>query len=380
MQNENIVKSRDSSIELLKIIGIFLIVISHVIQCLHTPNEFIKNQEYILDISVASASVQRLILAMLRSSGAFGNTIFFICSAWFLLESKRINKRKILYMIADVLAVSIFILSVVYVIRGGDIPLKMVVKQFIPITVENNWYITCYLLFYPIHPFLNLLIERMTQKTLLRTTCSMSFLYIGVNFVKDGHYFTSSLILWITIYFIIAYIKYYLVEISNNMKINGLVFGVGFIGNYGIVWLTNVVGMNNAFFSDKILRWGTNTSPFIIMMVISLLNFARNINIQNKGINYLAKLSLLIYIIHENILLRTYYRPLLWQWIYHNWGYDKVLIWVMLLAILIFLFGILSSVVYKYTIQIFVVKSCNLIYPILCCIYEKIENKIMLLK
>lgn len=76
-------KVRNSSIELLKIIGIILIVMSHVIQTLSSSNSMVGIQDYILNISIATTNIQYLILAMLQSSGSFGNTIFFVCSDGF---------------------------------------------------------------------------------------------------------------------------------------------------------------------------------------------------------------------------------------------------------------------------------------------------------
>lgn len=370
-------KIRNSSIELLKIIAILLIVVSHVVQTLYTPNDMVNMQDYILGISTSTTNIQCLILAMLQSSGAFGNTIFFICSAWFLLDSSKVNKKKMLQMLLDIWVVSIIILITVYFLRGGDIGLVMIIKQIFPITFQNNWYVTCYLLFYPIHPFLNLIISKINQKTLFRTSFILSFLYIGVNFVQDGHFFTSRLILWVTLYLVIAYMKYYLVDISNDFKINIRLFIVGFVGNYGIIALTNFLGLHIGVFNDKLLRWGSNCSPFIILMVIGMLNIARNIHFENSIVNYISKLSLLIYIIHENILLRTYYRPLMWQWVYTNMGYSHVLLWTIILTVIVFTFGLVASIIYKNTIQKCVTKFINATYPSLCKKYAKFETLLL---
>ncbi|SEK38718.1 Acyltransferase family protein [Streptococcus equinus] len=344
---------------------------------LHSSNNMVGIQDYILHISIATTNIQYLILAMLQSSGSFGNTIFFVCSAWFLLDSSKVNKKKMLQMLLDIWVVSIIIFIIVYFLRSGNIGLVMILKQIFPTTFQNNWYMTCYLLFYPIHPFLNWIIKKMDQKVLLKTSCILSFLYIGVNFVQDGHFFTSQLILWVTIYLMIAYMKYYLVDISNNIKINIRLFIVGFVGNYGIVALTNFLGLHISIFNDKLLRWGSNCSPFIILMVIGMLNIARNIHFESSVINNISKLSLLIYIIHENILLRTYYRPLMWQWVYTNMGYSHVLLQTFILTVIVFAFGLIASIIYRNTIQKCVTKFINATYPLLCREYVKFETLLL---
>ena len=191
IEQNRLISRRNSSIELLKIVGIILIVISHVVQTLHSNNDYVIENDYILDISTATTSIQQLILTILRYSGSLGNSIFFICSAWFLLDNDKVDKKKILHMLMNVWVISITILIAVYIIRGGNLQIKLIIKQILPTTFENNWYITCYLLFYPLHPFLNRLIKSMEQKILLKSTLVLLFLYVGVNYILSGRFFSS---------------------------------------------------------------------------------------------------------------------------------------------------------------------------------------------
>ena len=366
--------TRNSSIEILKIIGIVLIVISHVVQTLCEENTYIPYQDYVVDLGLATTNIQYLILSMLRYSGAFGNTIFFVCTAWYLLDSDRISKRKILQMLMDIWVISVMILLVVYGLRGGDIEGMVILRQLLPTTAANNWYMTCYLLFYPIHPFLNMVIYKAEKSTLLKMTLVMLFLYCGMNYLKGELFFTSKLIVWIVIYFAVAYMKLYLVELSNNFKANICIFMIGFIGNYGIIALTNVLGLRLSILSDKLLHWNVNYSPFILLMVIGVFNIARNIHMESSTVNYLSGLSLLIYIIHENALLRTYYRPMMWQYVYEKIGYDYILVWTFALVLIVFLFALVSSLVYKCTIQKLVTRAGDVLFPKLCSGYGRIEK------
>ena len=192
IEQNRLISRRNSSIELLKIVGIILIVISHVVQTLHSNNDYVIENDYILDISTATTNIQQLILTILRYSGSLGNSIFFICSAWFLLDNDKVDKKKILHMLMNVWVISITILIAVYIIRGGNLQIKLIIKQILPTTFENNWYITCYLLFYPLHPFLNRLIKSMEQKILLKSTLVLLFLYVGVNYILSGRFFSSA--------------------------------------------------------------------------------------------------------------------------------------------------------------------------------------------
>lgn len=376
-KQHHLLETRNSSIELLKIIGIILIVISHVVQTLYAPNEYVTTNAYILNVSRATVNAQQFILTLLQYGGSFGNTVFFACSAWFLLESHKSNKKKIFQMLMDTWVVSILILIVVYVIRNGNIDIELIIKQILPTTFGNNWYITCYLLFYLLHPSLNWVIKKMEQPALLKSTLLLFFLYFCVNYIMGGLFFSSNLIFWIALYFIIAYIKYFLVDLSNNIKTNLILFAFGFLGNIGIVLLTNILGLRVEMLSNSLLRWNTNCSPFLLMMAISMLNIARNIHFKSNAINYISSLSLLIYIFHENLLLRTFYRPLMWNYIYTQFGYTYVIVWTLVLTVIVFCFGLMASFIYKNTIQKIVVSVCNWLYPILQKLYSKAETKIL---
>ena len=367
-------QTRNSGVELLKVIGIILVIVSHVVNTVSGIEAYSPYQDYIVDIGLATANIQILVLNMLRYSASIGNTIFFVCSAWYLLDSSKIKGRKILQMLMDVWIISVVFLIVVYVFRGGDIGIKLLIREIFPTTFGNNWYITCYLLFYPIHPFLNTVIYKIGKSTLLKATLVMLFLYVGMNYLYQGLFNSSALILWITIYFAIAYMKLYLADMSNDIKLNICVFMTGFLGNCGIAVLTNILGLHMSFFSDKLLYWNTNCSPFILLMVIGSFNIARNMDFKNKAINYVSGLSMLIYIIHENLLLRAYYRPMMWQYVYVNFGYDLILPWTFVIALIVFLFGLISSIVYKCTLQKLVTRAGDALYPKLCSGYGRIEK------
>lgn len=368
-------QQRNSSVELLKVIGIVLIVISHVLQTLHNSIELSGVQDYVLDLSAATTNVQYLLLAMLRYGGIVGNTIFFVCSAWFLLDSKSASKKKILQLLLDIWVVSMVILGIVYLLRGGAIDSKLLVRQFLPTAFHNNWYMTCYLLFYPMHPYLNRLIGQLSQKALLRASLVLSVLYLGINFLNFfGDFFASQLILWVTIYFVIAYMKYYLPGLSGSVKCSLVLFGIGFLGTYGLILLTNFLGLHISRFQNDLLRWNVNWNPFVIIMAIGLLNLARSIHFESRTVNRIAKLSMLIYIIHENTLLGLYYRPLMWQWVYLHPGYQFILLWAFVLAAIVFAFALIAGFLYQSTLQKCTAKAVNRLYPLLQKSYGKLES------
>ena len=89
---------RNSGVELLKVFAIFLIVLSHVTQTLGSTNSLITFDDYVIHLGKSTLDVQEIILMLFRQSGALGNTIFFVCSAWFLIDKDRYARKKLFYL------------------------------------------------------------------------------------------------------------------------------------------------------------------------------------------------------------------------------------------------------------------------------------------
>ena len=367
-------QTRDSGIELLKIFAIFVIVINHTVQSLTNEAYNIPNNGFVIDISRATTNIQCILLQIFRHFGVLGNSVFLICSAWFLLKSKNWNKKKWLFMVIEIWVVSIVIFIITYIILHGNISIGIIISSLFPTTFGNNWYMTCYLLFYPIHPILNSIVNMMNQRQLFRSTLVMVFLYVFMNFINCSWFFSSAIILWITIYFAIAYMQKYLMSFVDNIRENIILFIIGVIGFIGIILITDICGLYSQVLSDKVMRWVNNCNPFLLAMSIAMFNIARNIHFKNRFINYISKLSLLIYIIHENIILRTYFRPAMWNYVYKRFGYSDVIQWVFIISFIIFIFGILCSILYVLTLQRFVNKVSGKLYEVVRIKYLLFEK------
>lgn len=341
---------RRSGIELVKVLAIFLIVISHVVQSLEGDDQYIPYGDHMLELKHATRDLQIFILIVLRYSGALGNSIFFICSAWFLLDSRSVKHQKILTIVLEMWSISIMILGIACLIKGEGIHFKLVMKSFFPFISGANWYVGCYVLFYALHPLLNQCIDSLKQTELLKYATVSGVLYCGCNYIHPSFY-SSSLILWVTIYFIIAYIKQYLPGLCDSIKMNTALLILGGAGNFLMILVTNILGLHISFWEDRLLFWNKNCSPFLLLTAFALFQIGRNVYFQSSSVNRISALSLLIYIIHENVLVRTYLRSYLWQRIYTVFGYKHILFWALLFATAVFIVSLILSILFQKTIQ-----------------------------
>ena len=341
---------RNSNIELLKIFAMFMIVLNHMIQTLSSTNPYFCNNDYVLPLNHATLSVHQFLLSNMAYSGVLGNSIFFICSAYYLIDSRRVKPEKIWLLFFENLIMSIGILIVVYLLRNGDIEKDLVFRSLFPNIMSNNWYVTCYLLFYPIHPLLNAAVSSLTKRQHLLFVAVSSVLYMGITFIRSDLLHNTTLITWIIIYFALAYIKIYCKAFMENSKLILIVLSGTIIGHLILMLVTNYLGIHYVFFEDKLLHWQKSNNPFIVGTAICLVMLATQKSFFSKMINQLSSLSLLVYIFHENILLRRYYRPLIFIWIHNVLSYEKIILWVLLATALVAIFSLVFSFVFDITV------------------------------
>ena len=233
--------NRNCGIEMLKIISIFLIIISHVVMTIRLKNQFVSYDDYIFDFSYVSKGMSGIILAIFQHFGSLGNKIFFVCSSCFLLEKDTVSKNKWIKMFLEIWTISCAILLLMLIYTGGRINNKLIIKSLLPNFFTNNWYVTAYLIFYPLHTVLNRIIKDLNQKNLLKITTVLFLLYCVCNSLYDS-FFSSVIIMWITLYFFIAYIKIYMIELCNNIKVNRIVLIIGISIIVFLIVFTYIVG------------------------------------------------------------------------------------------------------------------------------------------
>lgn len=345
-------KERESGIESLKIIAMLLIVVSHVAQTYGTSHGALNiSNAYFINVAHATKNINNLITIFFRYFGALGNDIFFIASTWFLLESKKIKKQKIFEIIVDVWVVSITILLLFIMLYPGNISKIHILKSILPITTASNWYITCYILFYIIHTGLNVIINKMNQKQHLSFDALLIFLYGIICTIKSEFLYFNYLIQFIMIYFIIAYAKKYMNKTVSNIKVNKKILLVSSITLIVLILSTNFLGLKILFLSSKMIHWSKGNNPLIILIAFSLFNISRDKSFVNKTINKWSSLTLLIYVIHENILFRTYLRPYIFVFIKDSFGYKYIILWILVISIILFLISSLIALIYTKLLQ-----------------------------
>ncbi len=342
---DNRVRERQSGIELLKIVSMFVIVISHVIQSVGQRSvDYPAYNSMVIDITEATGNVRYVIMALVWSMVMWGVNVFFVSSAWFLCERKSLNIIKPIRFVINVWVVSVIFLAV-YLVSGIPVSGKLIVKSLLPTLFSNNWFITCYLIMYLIHPLLNIVCEHVDRKGHLAIVVA-GLIYCILTTVSENLLFYSKLIIVGFVYLIVVYVKKYEMKRADDNKLNGWIFSAALISDVLIILAINILGQNMGLFRHELMHMQRLQNPLLIVMALTSFNIFRNIDLHSKTVNHIAGLTLFIYIMHENILFRTYTRPLIWNWLIGRYGYDNILVCVIFYAIVLFIASIIVSELY----------------------------------
>ncbi len=370
------VNNRYSGIELLKIIAMFLIVLSHVTQTLGWQAQAVS-VHYAYKLSQASTDWNVPILAWFRIFGAQGNLLFFICSAWFLVDSRKVKAEKIFHMLADVWVINALFLTVFLCADPFSLSYRDVKMSLLPTSFALNWYITCYILLYLIHVELNYLLDHLSQQKHLAYTAMMILLYVLVPYLKPGLFFVSALIEFIVIYFTIAYLKKYLPGFCSDKVKNKRLLLICFILLPCLILLTNYLGLNYEYFRNELLRWGGNTAPILLLTAIAAFNLCEKMKFVNVTVNSCASLLFLVYFIHENYLVRIFLRPRIWGSIIGRFGQINIIVLTIIYSVGLFVVSILLAYLYKAILQTTIHRLSEGLLKRLARIYSRLRDEFL---
>lgn len=367
-------KKRNSSIELLKLAAMLCIVISHVAQTLGTPRpELLYPADVFFDTVHTARTVPQFIILLFRHLGAFGNLLFFTCTAWFLCGSGRTRRSRIFQIAADVWMLSVLSLAAFFA-AGFRLPWKKVFMLFFPTTFGINWYTTCYVCFLAAVPFLNNLIGRLERRELLKACLVFCAVYFGICNVAASFYYYTELVLFIALYFVVSYIRLYAPQAAENVRLNLFVFAVSTVLLFLLIFLTNALGFKSSFFERNALHWARNNNPLMILAAFSLFNLCRSKAFYSRAVNYVSSLTLFIYLIHEGLIVRECVRPRIWLELHSRFGYSHIAVLTLAFALCLFAASTAAAAVYKETLSCLTKKAAQTAEQLARNIFRRIDR------
>lgn len=372
--SETVKKPRNSSLELLKMICMFVIVYAHSMPIMGQLHLGV-NHESFYDINLSDGSIQRFLMLTIRNLGHVGNDIFIICSCYFLPNSMTVKPKKIACLALDASVFS-WVYLAIFLAAGTEISKSNIIKSIFPHTALFYWFVTCYVLLYAIHPLLNTLINNISQKQHLLYCVVFFVLYFGINFIKITFFYTK-LIGFIGIYFICAYTNKYMKNFFASRKNNLILIGICAVCWFLLTLATDILGQHISFVSNMMAHWTVLMNPFAETIALCVFNLFKSVHFENKKINYFASITLTIYLAHTNVYVMNYLKFNIYDRIHRNFGYDHLLLWVLIFGTCMLIAATLIAMLYHKFIQPFVYKLAGKLTDLLIKLYGKVEAALL---
>ena len=306
--------TRQSNFELLRIISMFFIVLYHTIIHGHVI-ENCTNQGIIIILNLLLFICIVHVNSYVLTTGYFQSKSKFRQSkVWSTINANWFYRVVIVIILTSIGAIS---LSKVEFLK----------QIFIIDITDSYWFIKMYIALYLISPFLNKLINQLTKreytKLLIILTVILSIIpyFTGEQGFSNNGYTIQH---FIYLYFIGGYLRkfpvaksYLFKRCSKQLKqvIFVAIFIICAILNYIIYIssqsLNNVNSLVNDITNNLLLMSRAYSNPITIVQTVAFVLFFETLDIRSKIINNLAKLTLGVYLIHDNPLVRG----VLYQWL-----------------------------------------------------------------
>lgn len=307
---ENIIqksKNRDSSIELFRIITMLIIVAHHYVVNSGLSQMLVAN---------ADMSMKSIFYWIFGWGGKTGINCFVFITGYFMCKSN-ISWKKFLKLFFEVEFYRILFFLVFTISGYQEFSITVFAKSIVPIFGIGTSFTPSFLVFFLFIPFLNILINGMSEKLHLMLIGLCVFVYSllpTLNLNTSMNY-----VLWfMVLYFIASYVRIYNKKIFDSKNLWGILALISLI----VSWSSVVVGVfvldkfniNAAYYfvadSNKIMALGT---AFCLFMYFKNLNLG-----YNKVINKIAASAFGVFLIHAN---SDAMRNWLWKDVLDNTGY-----------------------------------------------------------
>ncbi len=291
---------RNSSVELLRLIAMFMITYRHAILENGTTDD-LSNWMLSQPVSFNKYFFQIIV----QGGGWVGNVIFFTISAWFLLDRqlstqsalKRIwlMEREILFWSLTLFAVTI-LLHTRGLYEGGLVSLG--IKSLLPLSFNLWWYPTSFALFLLFLPYLSKFIHTLGKKLHAALCVSMLLVWALAPLIPhvDFNYSSYSVFTFIYIFIIISYYKMYMKSFAGKTCVLLIFGGLALnsvywaIGNVLLVMTGKAVSLQ-----DYLIL---NCSISEIMIGIGIFLLFEKVKFHSRAINAVAGSAFGIYLIH----------------------------------------------------------------------------------
>lgn len=278
---------RNSNIEVLRLVLMFMIVMHHLYWHGLRLNE---------NLSVTQESVA----ALFASFGKISVILFVLISAYFQASKTKLNTKSLLSIWRPTLfyAFTSFILCT-FLLKTCPITLSNIWNAIFPILSGTYWFVTAFFLTCLVGPYCNVFLKQVKpQLTFAFLQGSFFFLFV-LPTLPFVHFELSNFIYFLYFYCVAAFIRLYIPV--QKIKLSFLMTGNSIL----IIIYLFLIFMGNRFHITILQNLFNIDSPFTLLIALGI--FLLCLRLPKKEIpwiNRLSACSFAVYLIHDNALLR----------------------------------------------------------------------------
>ena len=282
---------RQSNIELLRVVAMLMIIMSHVQYAIYGYD---------------SSNYNKIFLSFFVSMGQIGVILFILISGYFLCV-KKFNVKNYLRLYLECVFYGLILYFIGYNLKYTYV--GFVVEVFFPITSSQYWFLALYFVFYLLSPFINFVINKINKNTHLLLMSLIFIFTVILPSLKFSIYGQTPLFLWwLGLYLIGAYIRLYPKDFSSKkLAVFMLIFTFAILIFGRVLAFNKHSNLNENYYCERI-------NIVVVLFALSLFNLFRLSNIkQSKLINLLGGATFGVYIIHNSVYFQWY----MWKRIFH---------------------------------------------------------------
>lgn len=287
-RNSNGGGCRNSSIELLRIIAMFMILMHH----------FIVHNGY--DVLKLPLGPERIFFQLvMQGGGKVGVVIFFSISAWFFLDREQTvksNLKRVWIMERELLFWSLILLAFYLIFDRADLGMKLMVKSVMPLSMGLWWYATAYAIFLALLPFLSKGLKALGREYHLALAAMVLVIWGLTSFIPKtlGNSTLTGVFGFVYLFILISAYKWYMKPFTTKQTWLMIGFGLSFFLLYTCVSISlSLLGHNIGIFIV-----GDWKLPVIMVGFGMFLLFDR-VTFHSRIINRIAQSAFAVYLITD---------------------------------------------------------------------------------
>ncbi|MCM1262516.1 MAG: acyltransferase [Butyrivibrio sp.] len=338
--------SRQSNIELLRIIAMFMVVAHHFV--IHGG----------FDFSTETVSANRLWVQFLQSGGKLGVDIFVLISGYFLIESEfKLSKLLKLWLQMFTYSMTLYLIFIIW----GEQSLNIggLLKCLFPITSSYWWFASTYFMMYLLSPYINKFLRTLEQETYQRLLILLTFCWCIIPTFLSEAWQCNDLLWFIYLYAVAGYFRIYVPQ----RKVKGRVYLMSAlalsVAAFLLIVILDFIGTRFAFVGTHALSFtDMQRLPVPIIAYLMFAGFEKIDIAPNRAINVIASATFGVYLIHDDPNVRQY----IWKTLFKNAAFaesDFLIPYSIAVIVLVYIVCTVIELIRIYFIEKYYIKAVD---------------------